>query len=128
MVFGSSHQKKRCQVRPPLATLSGSAHGLYIMRQSFVTTASPQPLSRTGISIAWFLLFHCPHNVEEMLWFDRHRQTWQCSIIADWGDELSWFCQLAVPTVWLLLWGTSDTKSKSSTSLGAGAWSQMTSA
>ena len=46
-------KKKRCQVGPPLATLSGSAHGLYIMRQSFVTTASPQPLSRTGISIAW---------------------------------------------------------------------------
>ena len=54
VVFGSSHQKKtRCQVGPPLATLSGSAQGLYKMRQSFVTTASIQPLSRTGISIAW---------------------------------------------------------------------------
>ena len=48
--------------------------------------------------------------------------------IADYGDELSWFCQLPVPTVWWLLWGTSDTKSKSSTFLWAGAWSQMTSA
>ena len=38
-----------------------------------------------------FLLFHCPHHVEEMSWFDRHRQTWQCSIKADCGDELSWF-------------------------------------
>ena len=47
--------KKRCQVGPPLATLSGSVHGLYIMCQSFVTTASPQPLSRTGISIAWYM-------------------------------------------------------------------------
>ena len=56
------------------------------------------------------------------------RQTWQCSIIADCGDKLSWFCQLAVPTVWWLLWGTLDTKSKSSTFLWAGAWSQMTSA
>ena len=104
--------KKRCQVGFPLATLSGSAHVLYIMRQSFVTTASPQPLSRTGISIAWFLLFHCPHNVEEMLWFDRHRQTWQCSIIADCGDELLWFCQLAVPTVWFY-YGELQTQSQS---------------
>ena len=31
-----------------------------------------------------------------MLRFDRHGQTWQCSIIAVCGDELSWFCQLAV--------------------------------
>ena len=35
-------------------------------------------------------------------------------------------CQLAVPTVWWLLWGTADTKSLSSTFLWAGAWSQMT--
>ena len=47
--------------------------------------------------------------------FDRYRHPWQCSIIADCGSELSWFCQLAVPTVWLLLLGTADTKSKSST-------------
>ena len=53
VVFGSSHLKKRCKVGPPLAILSGSAHGLYIISKSFVTTASPQPLSRTGISIAW---------------------------------------------------------------------------
>ena len=53
VVFGSFHKKPRCKVGPPLAKLSGSAHGLYITRQSFVTTASPQPLSRTGISIAW---------------------------------------------------------------------------
>ena len=32
-------KKKRCKVGPPLAKLSGSSHGLYIMRQSFVTTA-----------------------------------------------------------------------------------------
>ena len=47
--------------------------------------------------------------------FDRHRQPWQCSIITDCGGELSLFCQLAVPTVWWLLWGTAETKSKSST-------------
>ena len=45
--------------------------------------------------------------------FDRHRQPWQCSILTDCGGELSWFCQLAVPTVWWLLWGTADTKSNS---------------
>ena len=28
-------------------------HRLQIMLQSFVSAASPQPLSRTGISIAW---------------------------------------------------------------------------
>ena len=28
-------------------------HRLQIMFQSFVTAVSPQPLSRTGISIAW---------------------------------------------------------------------------
>ena len=63
-----------------------------------------------------------------MYGFDRPRQTWQCSIITDCWKELSWFCQLAVPTVWWLLWGTADTKSLSSTFLWAGAWSQMTSA
>ena len=52
--------------------------------------------------------------------FDRHRQTWQCSIITDFWGELSWFCQLAVPTVWWLLWGTADTKSKSLTFPWAG--------
>ena len=46
--------------------------------------------------------------------FDRHSQPWQCSVITDCGRELSWFCQLAVPTVWWLLCGTADTKSKSS--------------
>ena len=47
--------------------------------------------------------------------FDRHRQPWQCSIVTDCGGELPWFCQLAVPTVWWLLLGNADTKSKSST-------------
>ena len=45
--------------------------------------------------------------------FDRHRQTWQCSKITDCGGE-------AVPTVWWLLSGTADTKSKSSTFPWAG--------
>ena len=36
------------------------------------------------------------------------------------GGELSWFCQLAVPTVWWLLCGTLDTKSKSLIFPGAG--------
>ena len=40
--------------------------------------------------------------------FDRHRK--QGSIITDFGGELSWFCQLAVPTVWWLLWGTKGTE------------------
>ena len=53
VVFGSSHQKKKLQSWTPLAKLSGSAHGLYKMRQSFVTTTSPQPLIMTGISTAW---------------------------------------------------------------------------
>ena len=44
--------------------------------------------------------------------FDRHRQPRQCSTITDCGEELSWFCQLAVLTVWLLQWGTADTKIK----------------
>ena len=62
--------------------------------------------------------------------FDRHRQPWQCSIIIDCGGELSWFCQLAVHTVWWLLRGTADTKSKSSTfpwaeERGGWQWSQM---
>ena len=52
--------------------------------------------------------------------FDRHRQPLQCSIITDCGGELSWFCQLAVSTVWWLLWGMADTKSKSSTFRWAG--------
>ena len=47
--------------------------------------------------------------------FDRHRQPWQCSIMIDCEGELSWFCQLAVPIVWWLLWGTADTKTMSST-------------
>ena len=67
--------------------------------------------------------------------FDRHRQAWQCSIITDCVGELSWFCQLAFPTVWWLQWGTADTKSKSLTfpwsgggrgGEGGGQWSQMT--
>ena len=44
--------------------------------------------------------------------FDRHRQARQCSIITYCGGELSWFCQLAVPIVWWLQWGTADTKIK----------------
>ena len=32
--------------------------------------------------------------------------------ITDCGGELSLFCQLAVPTVWWLLWGTADKKIK----------------
>ena len=102
------------------------------MHQSFVTTASLQPLSRTGYQ--WpgkcvvFLLLHCLHNAEGMKGFDRPRQTRQCRIITDCGGELSWFCQLAVPTVWWLLLGTAVTKSLSSTFLWDGAWSQMTSA
>ena len=52
--------------------------------------------------------------------FDRNRQTWQCSIITDCGGEMPWFSQIAVPTVWLLLWRTADTKSKSSTFPRAG--------
>ena len=44
--------------------------------------------------------------------FGRHMQPWQCSIITDCGGKLSWFCQLAVPTMWWLLRGTADTKSK----------------
>ena len=74
------------------------------MNQSFVTTASSKPLSRVG------------------------------STITDCGGELSWVCQLAVPTVWWLLWGTADTKSKLDIPLGLGGgggggqWSQMTGA
>ena len=52
--------------------------------------------------------------------FDRQRQPWQCSIITDCGEKLSWFCQLAAPTVCWLLWGTAETKSKSSTFPWAG--------
>ena len=53
---------------------------------------------------------------------NRYSQPWQCSIITDCREELSWFCQLyvAVPTVWWLLWGTADTKSKFSTFPWAG--------
>ena len=51
------------------------------------------------------LLLRCLHNAEEMKVFDRPRQTLLCSIITDCGGELSWFCQLAAPTVWWLLWG-----------------------
>ena len=43
--------------------------------------------------------------------FDRHRQPWQCSVITDCGGKLAWFSQLAVPTMWWLLWGTADIKS-----------------
>ena len=52
--------------------------------------------------------------------FDRHRQPWQFTIITDCGGELSRFCQLALPTVWWLLWGTADTKLKSLTFPWAG--------
>ena len=52
--------------------------------------------------------------------FGRHRQPRQCSIITDFGGELSWFCQLAVPIVPWLLWGTADTKSMPSTFPWAG--------
>ena len=56
--------------------------------------------------------------------FDRHIQAWQCSIITDCRGDLSWFCKLAVPTVWWLLWGTAHTKSKSSTFPWAG-WGEV---
>ena len=39
---------------------------LLIMHQSFVTIASPKPLSRMGIECAVFLLLRCLHNAEEM--------------------------------------------------------------
>ena len=55
-----------------------------------------------------FLLLRCLHNAEEMWGFDRPRQTLLFSIITDCGGELSWFCQLAAPTVWWLLRGTAD--------------------
>ena len=42
------------------------------------------------------------------------------------GVELSWFCQLAVPTVWWLLWETAETKSKSSIFPGAGGRAVVT--
>ena len=61
--------------------------------------------------------------------FDRQGQPWQYSIITDYGGGGTvMVCQLAVPKVWWLLWGTADTKSKSSTRAGGGQWSQMTSA
>ena len=80
------------------------------------------------VNVLCFYCFIVPTMWRECCGLIDVRQTWQCSIIADCGYKLSWFCQLAVPTVWWLLWGTSDTKSKSSTFLWAGAWSQMTSA
>ena len=92
------------------------------MHQAFVTAASPKPLSRAGI--AWQMCcdftLHCLHNAEEMQVFDRHRQPWQCSIITDCEGELSWFCQLSVPTVWWLLSGTADANAKSTTLPWAG--------
>ena len=69
--------------------------------------------------------------------FDRHRQPWQCSIITDCRGELSWFCQLVVPTVWWLLWNCRlKIKVLDIIPLGGGGvvrgggglWSQMTSA
>ena len=87
------------------------------MHQSFVTTASPKPLSRMGILCAMFLLLRCLHNAEEMKGFDRSRQTLLCSIKTDCGGEQSCFFHLAAPTVWCLLWGTADTKSKPPTFL-----------
>ena len=45
--------------------------------------------------------------------FDKHRQTWQCSIITDCGGELSCFCQLAVPTVCGGYYGELQTQNQS---------------
>ena len=131
MVFGSSHKKPLPRWTPSGDTFWIRAWAIYnapVICNHCVIPAPEQDGNIHSLVNVLCFSFHCPHNVEEMLWFDRHRQTWQCTIIAVCRDELSWFCQLAVPKEWWLLWGTSDTKSKSSIFLWAGAWSQMTSA
>ena len=64
--------------------------------------------------------------------FDIHRQTWQCSIITNCGDELLRFCQLAVSTQCGGYYGEMQTKNQSPRHTpelgGGGQWSQMTSA
>ena len=80
----------------------------------FLRSAS-EAINNAPVISPWYMVKWLVHYM-----ICRPRQTLLCSIITDSGGELSWFCQLAAPTVWWFLWGTAGTKSKSSTFLWAG--------